>query len=157
MRPSIPEDLSRASRFALETSMFTEEESHGVEQQLLAVVRGEQPGTALTAEVEAALVGFGYVAPEPFSDRCWNLCFLVVDPARHGRGIGSAVVAEVERRLPALGPEGARVLLIETSSTATYDDTRAFYLARGYAREATVREYYGPGDHKVIFWKLLAR
>ena len=101
------------------------------------------------------VVGAGYFAPEPFSDRCWNLYFLVVDKDHHGLGIGTRIVNEVEQRLGDLGPSRARDLLIETSSTEQYADTRAFYITRGYTQEATIRDYYGPDDHKVIFWKQL--
>ncbi len=55
-------------------------------------------------------------------------------------------------RLP---PGLARVLLIETSSTPQYEATRAFYSVKGYTHEATVRDFYGPGDDKIVFWKLL--
>lgn len=135
--------------------MFEHEESGEVEQQLLAVIRGRDPGTVLTAKEGFVVVGNGYFAPEPFSDRCWNLYFLVVDKVHHGTGVGSRIVNEVEQRLRDLGPSQARILLIETSSTEHYVNTRAFYVARGYTKEATVRDYYGPGDHKVIFWKQL--
>ena len=45
--------------------------------------------------------------------------------------------------------------MIETSSVDSFEPTRAFYRKLGYVEEARVREYYGPGDDKVIFWKLL--
>lgn len=150
-----PEDIASARRFSVETGMFDQEDSGEVEQQLLAVIHGQDPGTVVTAKSGSAVVGAGYFAPEPFSDRCWNLYFLVVDKDRHGLGIGSHIVHEVEQRLRDLGPSQARVLLIETSSTEQYVNTRAFYVVRGYTQEATVRDYYGPGDHKVIFWKQL--
>jgi len=107
-----------------------------------------------TQRIAADEQGVAYVAAEPFSDRCFNLHFLAVEPERHGRGIGSRLVAEVEQRLVSLGPGLARVLLIETSSTPQYEATRAFYSARGYTHEATVRDFYGPSDHKIVFWKL---
>lgn len=150
-----PEDVASARRFSVDTGMFEQDESGAVEQQLLAVIRGQAPGTVLTAKEGPAVVGAGYFAPEPFSDRCWNLYFLVVDKAHHGTGIGSRIVNEVEQRLRDLGPAQARIMLIETSSTVQYVNTRAFYAARGYTQEATVRDYYGPGDHKVIFRKQL--
>ena len=150
-----PEDTASARRFAVDTGMFQHDESGEVEQQLLAVINGQDPGTVLTASKGPAVVGTGYFAPEPFSDRCWNLYFLVVDQDHHGLGVGTRLVGEVEQRLRDLGPDQARILLIETSSTKQYANTRAFYLARGYTLEATVRDYYGPGDDKVIFWKQL--
>ena len=54
------------------------------------------------------------------------------------------------------GEVEARVLLVETSSTDQYEATRAFYEARGFDREALIREFYGPGDDKVVFWKAMA-
>ncbi len=150
-----PEDIASARRFSVDTGMFSHEESGKVEQQLLAVIHGQNSGTVLTAKTGLAVVGAAYFAPEPFSDRCWNLYFLVVDKDQHGLGIGSRIVNEIEQRLRDLGPSQARVLLIETSSTEQYLNTRAFYASRGYTQEATVRDYYGPEDHKVIFWKHL--
>nr|CAA9313522.1 MAG: hypothetical protein AVDCRST_MAG46-322 [uncultured Nocardioidaceae bacterium] len=150
-----PEDVASARRFSVDTGMFEQEASGEVEQQLFAVIAGQDPGTVLAAKQGPVVVGVGYFAPEPFSDRCWNLYFLVVDKEYHGAGIGSRIVNEVEQRLRDLGPDKARILLIETSSTDQYANARVFYVARGYAEEATVRDYYGPGEHKVIFWKQL--
>lgn len=151
-----PHDTTSALRFSIDTNIFEHEEAAEVEQHLLAVIGGEEPGTVLAARSGSTMVGAAYFAPEPFSDRCWNLYFLVVDKIHHGLGVGSRIVGEVEQRLRELGPDLARVLLIETSSTEQYANTRAFYLARGYTQEAMIRDYYGPGDHKVIFWKQLS-
>lgn len=49
----------------------------------------------------------------------------------------------------------ARVLIIETSSTDQYAATRGFYRHHGFDQEAVIREFYGPNDHKVTFWKSL--
>ena len=43
-----------------------------------------------------------------------------------------------------------------TGRTDGYADARAFYLGRGFVEEATIRDFYGPGDNKVTFWKSLA-
>ena len=96
-----PEDVASARRFSVDTGMFEQEESGEGEQQLLGVIRGQDPGTALTAKEGPVVVGAGYFAPEPFSDRCWNLYFLVVDKDHHGTGtgIGSRILNEVEQRL----------------------------------------------------------
>jgi len=153
-RDADAQDVEPARRLAVKTAMFSEQESHSVAEQLDAVIAGEALGTVLVATVDETVAGVAYVAAGPFSDRCFNLHFLAVEPERHGRGIGSRLVAEVEQRLVSLGPGLARVLLIETSSTPQYEATRAFYSARGYTHEATVRDFYGPSDHKIVFWKL---
>jgi len=75
--------------------MFEQEESGGVEQQILAVIGGKDPGTVLTAAEGPVVVGAAYFAPEPFSDRCWNLYFLLVDNDHSGRAVGGHIVNEV--------------------------------------------------------------
>lgn len=99
--------------------------------------------------------GAAYYAPEPFADRVWNLYFLAVHPERHRSGIGSALVAHVQQSLRQAGEQVARVLIVETSSTSGYKAARRFYDREGFDQEARIREFYGPDDHKIVFWKLL--
>ena len=47
------------------------------------------------------------------------------------------------------------MLVVETSSRSDYGNTRGFYGKRGYAESARVREFYAPGDDRVIFTKRL--
>jgi ribosomal protein S18 acetylase RimI-like enzyme len=103
------------------------------------------------------VVGATYVAPEPFADRLWNLYFLAVSPRWHAGGTGTQLVSHVEDELGRAGQDVARVLLVETSSLEQYAGARGFYRARGFDEEARIREFYGPGDDKVVFWKALTR
>lgn len=109
----------------------------------------------VAAQDDGAIAGAAYAAPEPFADRLWNLYFLAVRPDRHGAGVGTNLIARVEGDLVALGEAAARVLVVETSSTAQYEQARSFYRARGFDEEARIREFYGPDDDKVVFWKRL--
>ena len=101
------------------------------------------------------VVGAAYFGPESHSDRVWNLYFLAVTPEHQGGGTGSALVAFVEENLRQRGTTVANLLLIETSGVDSFEPTRAFYRNLGYVEEARVREYYGPGDDKVVYWKQL--
>jgi ribosomal protein S18 acetylase RimI-like enzyme len=101
------------------------------------------------------LAGGAYFAPEPFSDRMWNLYFIATAPDQHGTGVGSALIEHIEQQLRAAGESEARTLIVETSSEGDYAVARSFYASRGFAEESTIREFYGPGDHKVTFWKSL--
>lgn len=104
---------------------------------------------------EDRVVAAAYLAPEPFADRWWNLYFLAVKPRLHGTGAGSQLIEHVEDVLRGAGEEAARVLIVETSSTDQYATARAFYRARGFDEEARIRDFYGPGDSKVVFWKAI--
>ena len=98
------------------------------------------------------LVGYACYGPTPQTDRSWDLYWIVVAKESHGRGVGSKLLAEVERRLAA---ESARVMLIETSSRADYRATRTFYESRGYMEAARIADYYAPHDDRVMFVKQL--
>lgn len=98
------------------------------------------------------LMGYACYGPTPDTDRTWDLYWIAVDPHVQGSGGGTQLLAEVERRLTRLD---ARMLIVETSSRLEYEPTRAFYQKRGYTEAARVREFYAPGDDRVIFTKRL--
>jgi ribosomal protein S18 acetylase RimI-like enzyme len=137
--------------------MFAVDEIDGLVDAFRGAVAGELDGHQwfVATDQDDHVVAAAYVAPEPFADRLWNLYFIAVHPSQHGAGIGTALIEHVTDLLRARGEGEARVLLVETSSTDQYEATRAFYDARGFDREARIRDFYGPGDHKVVFWKSL--
>ena len=96
------------------------------------------------------LLGYACYGPTPQTDRAWDLYWIAVAKEAHGRGIGSKLLAEVERRLVS---ERARIMLIETSSRADYVATRTFYESRGYMEEARIADFYAPSDDRVMFTK----
>ena len=62
-------------------------------------------------------------------------------------------MSEVERQLEA---RRARLVVVETSSRADYEATRRFYDKRGYAEGARLRDFYAPGDDRLVLTKRLA-
>jgi ribosomal protein S18 acetylase RimI-like enzyme len=99
---------------------------------------------------EEVLVGYACWGPTPATDRTWDLYWIAVDPALQGAGIGTILLEEVERRLVG---EHARLLIAETSSRSEYAATREFYGRRGYTEAARVRDFYAPGDDRILFVK----
>jgi ribosomal protein S18 acetylase RimI-like enzyme len=97
-----------------------------------------------------------YYAPEPFADRMWNLYFIATAPEEHGSGAGTMLIEQVEAHLCGLGEQVARTLIVDTSSVGDYAQARTFYTRRGFVEEARLRDFYGPGDDKVTFWKRLS-
>jgi ribosomal protein S18 acetylase RimI-like enzyme len=99
------------------------------------------------------LMGFACYGPSMATDRTYDLYWIAVGRTAQGTGCGSALLAEVERRLEALH---ARMFVIETSSRSDYTATRGFYLKRGYVEAARVREFYASDDDRIILTKRLA-
>ena len=135
---------------ARETGLFQPDELEGIAAMAGAHFQGETDESRWDVLDDEGVSAVAYYAPEPFTEGVWNLYMLVVDPAQHGKGQGQALVRHVEDEVAKVG---ARVLLIETSGVPEFERQRSFYEKLGYEREATVRDYYGPGDDKVIYWK----
>ncbi len=62
-----------------------------------------------------------------------------------------ALVGEVERRLRG---QGARMLLIDTSTEPPMEAARALYSRLGYERVALIPDYWAPGDGKLTFRRM---
>ncbi|HKO16952.1 MAG TPA: GNAT family N-acetyltransferase [Gemmatimonadaceae bacterium] len=99
---------------------------------------------------EGHLVGYACFGATPGTDRTYDLYWIAMHPALHGRGGGSRLLHEVEARLRA---RGARLIVVETSSRDAYAPTRRFYESRGYAEVARLHAFYAADDDRVIYRK----
>jgi len=149
-------DIDPIKRIAVDTDMFGPDDVGFFDEMIAGFLDGSMDDNHwLVVDDGSAVVAAAYYAPEPFSDRMWNLYFISVAPHRQGHGTGGLLLDHIEARLRALGGDAARVLIVETSSTEQYARTRIFYRRHDFDEEARIREFYGPGDHKVVFWKSL--
>jgi len=102
---------------------------------------------------DGILQGYACWGATPGSDRGYDLYWIAVDPRAQGGGYGGALMRAVEEQLRG---RGARLLVAETSSRASYARTRGFYERSGYVERARVRDFYAVDDDRVIFSKMLA-
>lgn len=102
----------------------------------------------IVAEVEGDVAGYACFGSTPLTNGTFDLYWIAVDPARHGRGIGRALMRASEY---AIREAGGRLMLIETASKPSYDNTRVFYLRYGCREVARIPEFYAIGDDKVIY------
>jgi ribosomal protein S18 acetylase RimI-like enzyme len=106
------------------------------------------------AEAGGEVLGYSCYGPVPLTLNSYDLYWIAVRRELQGKGIGKTLLARSEAAIGALG--GSKIY-IETSSRSKYKGTRRFYEHRGYRSEATLRAYYAPGDHKVIYVKSLPK
>ena len=104
------------------------------------------------AEVDGVLAGWACWGPTPCTVGTFDLYWIVVDRAAQGKGVGTALMDEMERRVAGR----ARLIVIETAGKADYEGTRAFYQRRGYRIASTVPDYYAEGDDLVVYVKRVA-
>lgn len=146
-------DRSALVGVAVRTGLFSQDEAElllgGVLDQL---IRGSlPPGHAALACRDAAgehVIGWTYFAPDQHADGVWNVWWLGVVPEALGTGAGALLLRAAEAS--ALSG-GARIVVVETSSKDSTARARRFYWKEGYAECGVVPDFYGVGDHKVIF------
>ena len=107
---------------------------------------------SFSAMVDDQVAGWICYGPAPCTVGTYDIYWIVVDVRQQRRGIGLALMREAEIRIRAR--EG-RVLIIETAGQSLYGSTRRFYQRLGYVEEARLRDFYMPGDDKIVYIKLL--
>ena len=152
-----PRDRARVAELLVSTAVFSRDEIDVALQLFDATVRDDGAAGADDAHVPdyeftgafegERLLGYACAGPTPATEGTFDLYWLAVDAAAQGKGIGTALVREVERELR---DRGARMLLVETSSRPDYSDTRAFYARCGYTEAARIRDFYAPADDRIM-------
>ncbi len=100
-------------------------------------------------EVDGGLTGWACWGPTPCTEGTFDLYWIVVDRSWQGKGIGTVLIDEMERRVAGR----ARLIVVETAGRDEYEPTRTFYQRRGYAQESRIADYYSPGDDLVVYVK----
>ena len=148
-----PEDQKAVLGICAATGLFEPEELEFLEGMLGEYFAGNLGADHHWIMIEDdGIQGAAYYAPEDFADRVWNLYFIGIHPDQQGQGVGTRLLRYVEETLT---KSGQRILIIETSSLGTFEQTRSFYKKNGYDEEARIRGWYKDGDDKVIFRKSL--
>lgn len=107
----------------------------------------------LLAEINGRLVGYSCFGPIPCTSASFDLYWMAVDKEWRHLGLGREILTRTEIEILALG---GRCIFIETSSRLDYRPARAFYRRLGYQAEALLKDFYAPGDHKLILAKVIS-
>lgn len=97
---------------------------------------------------EGKVTGFATFGPNPCTMNSWDLYWIAVHEEYRNKHIGSVILKSVEEQVKA---HGGKILWIETSGRPLYEPTRHFYSRNNYELEGSLRDYYGPGDAKLVY------
>lgn len=125
--------------------LFDDDSAFRTSHAALGSAVGSESGSQPAADF---LIGYACYGATPGTDGTWDLYWIAVHPSAQGSGGGRMLLEEVERRIV---EEGARMIVVETSSRSDYEGTRQFYGRRGYREGARVQGFYAPGDDRVIY------
>jgi ribosomal protein S18 acetylase RimI-like enzyme len=96
------------------------------------------------------LLGFICFGPDPLSEDCYNLYWIMVDRKFGRRGIGSELMLSMEERLLR---KNARRIYINISSAPQYEAVRLFYEKYGFLVDSILDDYYRSGVDKIMYRK----
>ncbi len=106
----------------------------------------------LVAENKTGIVGYTCFGPIPATRHSYDLYWIATEASYRGIGIGKVLMSRTEELIAG---RGGKNVYIETSGRSQYRPTRAFYKACGYRRTACLKDFYAPGDDKIIYVKIL--
>jgi len=158
IRPLRRDDRSSVERILRQTKVFLEMEVQCALELLdVYLNNAEQKDYRLACAVDDADQPVGYVCygPTPLTVGTYDLYWIAVDPAWHGGRVGSFLLEFVEQEIcrTASPHEGARLLIIETSSLPRYQPAHRLYLRQHYCEVARIPDFYAEGDDRVIYAK----
>ena len=150
----IPSDVDSILNIVRSSGFFsTEEVEMAVELVQENLSKGESSGYYfLFVEINERIVGYSCYGPIPCTKDSYDLYWIALLHGFRGRGIGRDLLQRAEEKI---GKMGGRRIYVDTSSREQYEPTRSFYRACGYEQEAVLKDFYSPGDDKVIYVKQL--
>jgi ribosomal protein S18 acetylase RimI-like enzyme len=139
---------------ARQARVFSDEEVVTVGEMVQDwVTKGEDSSYRfLSCRLDGRVVGFAAYGRRWLTNGTFDLYWLGASSNAQRRGVGSALIAQVEQNVRAMG---GRLLIVETSDRPAYEPARRFYDAHGYRREALIEDFYDVGDSLVVYSKRL--
>jgi GNAT superfamily N-acetyltransferase len=98
------------------------------------------------------LVAFANYGKNAFSTHSWDLYWIAVHHNSRNKKLGSVLLKAIEDDIR---KSHGKILWIETSGRPLYASTEGFYKRNGYLLQASLTDFYGPGDPKQIYSKVL--
>lgn len=106
----------------------------------------------MKAEDEDGVVAFANYGKNDFSVHSWELYWIAVHQNSRHKKLGSALLKACEDDIR---KRGGKILWIETAGRPLYAPTEGFYQRKGYELQASLKDFYGPGDPKQIYSRVL--
>ena len=153
IRPAIPQDKEKLFHLVQQRGTFNDKEIEvAVEVIMDAIMHPAKEEYFILCAFDALndLAGFICFGPIPMTDGCYDLYWIAVGEKFSRNGIGKKLLDSME---DFIAKGKARRIYIDTSSTPLYAAARTFYKKNGFHVISKLKDFYRPGDHKMIFMK----
>ena len=150
----LPSDPEAISRIVQSSGFFSRDEIALARE--LAEEKLDQGNASsyqfLFAEDEDSVIGYTCFGLIPATSGSYDLYWIAVEEQSRGMGLGKDLMKRTEKIIYTMG---GRRIYVETSSRDQYKTTHGFYENCGYRQEALLKDFYAPGDSKIIYVKTL--
>ncbi len=157
IRSLVEKDRARLLSMLIKTRAFTSAEID-VAMELIDIVLKDENQKDYEIDCmtddQDQVIGYICYGSAPMTQGTFDLYWIAVDPDSQEKGVGSKLLAFLEKRVKT---EGGRMILADTSTVPQYEKTRKFYLKNGFEEVAVIRDYYYPGNDRVTFCRRLSR
>jgi ribosomal protein S18 acetylase RimI-like enzyme len=156
IRKLINSDRDEIQRILTDTRHFNDDEIK-VAMELIDIYLNDEKQTdyiiyVITGDETKKPAGYICYGRRPLTDSTYDLYWIAVDPQVHGKGTGSMLVKHMEDDLKTID---GKLVLIETSGKAEYENERRFYLKNGYEVQTIIKDFYRSGDDLFVYRKYL--
>jgi GNAT superfamily N-acetyltransferase len=104
----------------------------------------------LVADLESTIEGYICYGPTPLTIGTWDIYWIAVLPRNRKQGLGRQLMSAAEYNIK---KAQGRIIIVETSSKPSYDETNSFYRNLGYEEICRIADFYAPGDDKIMYQK----
>jgi GNAT superfamily N-acetyltransferase len=101
---------------------------------------------------ENQIIAFANYVKNSFSVHSWDLYWIAVLQNSRHKNLGTELLKAVEDDIR---NSGGKILWLDTSGRPLYAPTENFYKRNGYTLQASLKDFYAPGDPKQIYSKIL--
>ncbi|MBN2038445.1 MAG: GNAT family N-acetyltransferase [Spirochaetes bacterium] len=153
-RYPVKNDFDNVYRLLEDTGFFSNEELNTAIELIDEKLQLGNKSTYkfVFAESGNRLVGYTCYGLVPLTKSSYDLYWIGVDTAFQGNGIGHILMSQTEISVK---KSGGSAVYADTSSREQYSPTRRFYLSCGFREAAYFKDFYAPGDGKIVFVKEL--
>jgi ribosomal protein S18 acetylase RimI-like enzyme len=152
VRPTQANDKPAIMTMLKETKFFRDGEiiiaEEVLDDSIVCGIAGEY--RSYSAVENGKTVGWVCFGPTACTVGTFDVFWIVVSPDCQAKGIGTKLM---DFATDLIKKDSGRLIVIETSGMTKYLATQKFYEKLGYKKEAVLKDFYAPGDDKIVYLK----
>lgn len=148
------QDIIAVRQLVHQVGVFNEEEIQVASELVADRISGKDESYRfiLAKDSDNLLQGYCCFGEIPFTDKRYDLYWIVVAKSYQGTGLAKLLLSKTEQSIL---QDGGQIIYIETSSTPDYKPAQHFYFKNNYMLVSRLHDFYHDNNDKLIFEKRL--